>query len=194
MFGIHYLPSYDWIQGENIYRRILIMVAFRGPHLYMSWPWWLPSFQWSPFQEHVENYLGIEKFVDGSGVERRLRISAENGCRKLHCVLRDLSSLLQALGRLAAHFTGEHFVDRFSNALQIVSRYGVASIICLFSSEHLHSPQHFSYPLPPYNRGWRVTTENLNLIMWQMYFLWLYFHFVYLNVYLIRYIRAQLEF
>ncbi|KAK3797258.1 hypothetical protein RRG08_030482 [Elysia crispata] len=77
---------------------------------------------WTPFQENAETYLGIEKFVDVSGVERRLRISAENGCRRLHCVLRDLSSLLQALGRLAAHFTGEHFVDRFSNALQIVLR------------------------------------------------------------------------
>ncbi|GFS20899.1 exportin-6-like [Elysia marginata] len=77
---------------------------------------------WTPFQEHAETYLGMEKFVEMTNSDRRLRISAENGCRKLHCVLRDLSSLLQALGRLAAHFTGEHFVDRFSNALQIVSR------------------------------------------------------------------------
>ncbi|GFN87199.1 exportin-6 [Plakobranchus ocellatus] len=77
---------------------------------------------WNPFQEHVETYLGIEKFVDGTDSERRLCISAENDCRRLHCVLRDLSSLLQALGRLAAHFTGEYFVERFSNALQIVSR------------------------------------------------------------------------
>ncbi|CAL1529210.1 unnamed protein product [Lymnaea stagnalis] len=77
---------------------------------------------WDPFQDHVDTYLGIEKFVDSSGYERRLCVSAENDCRRLHCALRDLSSLLQALGRLAVHFTGEHFVTRFTNAMQIVNR------------------------------------------------------------------------
>ncbi|CAG5121677.1 unnamed protein product, partial [Candidula unifasciata] len=77
---------------------------------------------WEPFQEHVETYFGIEKFVDSSGFNRHLRVSAENDCRRLHCTLRDLSSLLQALGRLAVHFIGEHFALRFTNAMQIVSR------------------------------------------------------------------------
>ncbi|KAK7002625.1 Exportin-6 [Biomphalaria glabrata] len=77
---------------------------------------------WEPFQDYVETYLGIEKFVDSSSFKRRLCVSAENDCRRLHCTLRDLSSLLQALGRLAVHFIGEQFVSRFSNAMQIVSR------------------------------------------------------------------------
>lgn len=53
---------------------------------------------------------------------RRLNISAENDCRRLHCSLRDLSSLLQAVGRLAEHFIGEMFAARFSDALAVVER------------------------------------------------------------------------
>ena len=53
---------------------------------------------------------------------RRLNISAENDCRRLHCSLRDLSSLLQAVGRLAEYFIGEIFAARFSDALAVVER------------------------------------------------------------------------
>ncbi|KAL8597658.1 hypothetical protein ACOMHN_031593 [Nucella lapillus] len=78
---------------------------------------------WEPFQEHVDAYFGLEKYVTEGGVQgRRLNISAENGCRRLHCMLRDLSSLLQALGRLADHFIGDHFADRYANAKLLVER------------------------------------------------------------------------
>lgn len=78
---------------------------------------------WEPFQEHVDAYFGLEKYVTDGGIQgRRLNISAENGCRRLHCMLRDLSSLLQALGRLADHFIGEHFADRYANAKLLVER------------------------------------------------------------------------
>lgn len=53
---------------------------------------------------------------------RRLNISAENDCRRLHCSLRDLSSLLQAVGRLAEYFIGEIFAARFNDALAVVER------------------------------------------------------------------------
>lgn len=53
---------------------------------------------------------------------RRLNISAENDCRRLHCSLRDLSSLLQAVGRLAEHFIGEIFAARFNDAMAVVER------------------------------------------------------------------------
>lgn len=55
-------------------------------------------------------------------VDRRLNITAEADCRKLHCALRDLSSLLQAVGRLAEFFTGDVFTARFNDALAIVQR------------------------------------------------------------------------
>ncbi|XP_076441128.1 exportin-6-like [Babylonia areolata] len=78
---------------------------------------------WEPFQEHVDAYFGLEKYVTDGGVQgRRLNIAAENDCRRLHCMLRDLSSLLQALGRLADHFIGEHFADRYTNARLLVER------------------------------------------------------------------------
>lgn len=81
------------------------------------------SVQWDPFQEHVEAYFGLEKYVTNGVQGRRLSITAENDCRRLHCTLRDLSSLLQALGRLADHFIGEHFADRYTNARLLVERY-----------------------------------------------------------------------
>lgn len=61
-------------------------------------------------------------FLDAPPAGRRLNISAENDCRRLHCSLRDLSSLLQAVGRLAEHFIGEIFAARFSDALAVVER------------------------------------------------------------------------
>lgn len=53
----------------------------------------------------------------------RLNITAENDCRRLHCSLRDLSSLLQAVGRLAEYFTGDVFAARFNDALTVVERW-----------------------------------------------------------------------
>lgn len=51
-----------------------------------------------------------------------MNITAENDCRRLHCSLRDLSSLLQAVGRLAEYFIGDVFAARFSDALTVVER------------------------------------------------------------------------
>lgn len=77
---------------------------------------------WDPFSEHLDAYFSLEKYVT-SGVQGRcLSVTAENDCRRLHCTLRDLSSLLQALGRLADHFIGEHFADRYTNAKLLVER------------------------------------------------------------------------
>lgn len=69
-------------------------------------------------------------FCDVLLLGRRLNISAENDCRRLHCSLRDLSSLLQAVGRLAEHFIGEIFAARFSDALAVVER----SALCTLSN------------------------------------------------------------
>uniref|UniRef100_A0A672S4Z0 Importin N-terminal domain-containing protein n=1 Tax=Sinocyclocheilus grahami TaxID=75366 RepID=A0A672S4Z0_SINGR len=90
-------------------------------------------------QEDLDIYLGLQQFIVRSGASRRLNITAEADCRKLHCALRDLSSLLQAVGRLAEFFTGDVFTTRFNDALAIVQRlvevscYG--SQICLYDVE-----------------------------------------------------------
>lgn len=73
-------------------------------------------------QEDLEIYLGLQQFIVHSGAGGRLNITAENDCRRLHCSLRDLSSLLQAVGRLAEHFIGDVFNERVSDALSIVER------------------------------------------------------------------------
>jgi len=64
----------------------------------------------------------------GSG-ERVLHITAEHDCRRLHCSLRDLSSLLQALGRLSHHFiTDDKFTASFDDAYVLVDRF-----VCVWS-------------------------------------------------------------
>ena len=87
--------------------------------------------QYQPLQEYLDMYLGLQQFVvpdptpvsTGAGDSpspyppQRLSIVAENDGRKLHCTLRDLSSLLQALGRLANHFIADRFMDSFADAI-----------------------------------------------------------------------------
>uniref|UniRef100_A0A8C3LTZ5 Exportin 6 n=1 Tax=Chrysolophus pictus TaxID=9089 RepID=A0A8C3LTZ5_CHRPC len=73
-------------------------------------------------QDNLEVYLGLQQFVVTSGTGHRLNITAENDCRRLHCSLRDLSSLLQAVGRLAEYFIGDMFAARFNDALTVVER------------------------------------------------------------------------
>ncbi|XP_077590273.1 exportin-6 [Stigmatopora nigra] len=92
----------------------------------------LPSHAFSTLfpilQENLDVYLGLQQFIVTTGTSRRLNITAENDCRRLHCSLRDLSSLLQAVGRLAEHFIGEIFPSRFNDALAVVER--LVEMIC----------------------------------------------------------------
>ncbi|XP_069761398.1 exportin-6 isoform X7 [Narcine bancroftii] len=86
----------------------------------------LPSHAFSTIfpilQDNLEVYLGLQQFVVTSGQVHRLNITAENDCRRLHCSLRDLSSLLQTSGRLAEYFIGDVFATRFNDALRVVER------------------------------------------------------------------------
>ncbi|XP_006823726.1 exportin-6-like [Saccoglossus kowalevskii] len=87
------------------------------------------SLMYPPFQDYSEVYLGLQQFVTGSdNDQRRLNISVETDCRRLHCTLRDLSSLLQALGRHADHFIADKFTDRLHDALSLMNRLCQCSV------------------------------------------------------------------
>uniref|UniRef100_A0A8C2XSS3 Exportin 6 n=1 Tax=Cyclopterus lumpus TaxID=8103 RepID=A0A8C2XSS3_CYCLU len=100
----------------------------------------LPSHAFSTLfpvlQDNLDVYLGLQQFIVTTGTSRRLNISAENDCRRLHCSLRDLSSLLQAVGRLAEHFIGEVFAARFNDALAVVER--LVEVTCYGSRTSLY--------------------------------------------------------
>uniref|UniRef100_A0A3Q2EBD0 Exportin 6 n=1 Tax=Cyprinodon variegatus TaxID=28743 RepID=A0A3Q2EBD0_CYPVA len=100
----------------------------------------LPSHAFSTLfpvlQENLDVYLGLRQFIITTGSGRRLNITAENDCRRLHCSLRDLSSLLQAVGRLAEHFIGEVFAARFTDALAVVER--LVEVTCYGSQTGLY--------------------------------------------------------
>ena len=55
-------------------------------------------------------------------------------CEKLHAVLKDLTSILQALGRMAEDFTGDLFVSRLQDAQLLVKKF---CIIAKFSTDQL---------------------------------------------------------
>ncbi|KAB0396516.1 hypothetical protein E2I00_008528, partial [Balaenoptera physalus] len=73
-------------------------------------------------QDNLEVYLGLQQLIVTSGSGHRLNITAENDCQRLRCSLRDLSSLLQAVGHLAEYFIGDVFAVRFSDALTVLER------------------------------------------------------------------------
>ncbi|TSK87535.1 Exportin-6 [Bagarius yarrelli] len=87
-------------------------------------------------QDDLEVYLGLQQYIVNTRTNRRLNITAEADCRKLHCALRDLSSLLQAVGRLAEFFTGDVFTTRFNDALAIVQR--LVEVTCYGSQISLY--------------------------------------------------------
>ncbi|XP_015917777.1 exportin-6 isoform X2 [Parasteatoda tepidariorum] len=79
---------------------------------------------YSIFEENLRIYLELERFVktDANHSPIELSICAENECRRLHCSLRDLSSMLQALGRLVVNFCGDNFVNRKLEAQKILEK------------------------------------------------------------------------
>ncbi|KAK1799222.1 hypothetical protein P4O66_007479, partial [Electrophorus voltai] len=87
-------------------------------------------------QEDLDIYLGLQQFIVTTGTNRRLNITAEADCRRLHCALRDLSSLLQSVGRLAEFFTGDVFTARFTDARAIVQR--LVEVTCYGSQISLY--------------------------------------------------------
>ncbi|XP_066546307.1 exportin-6 [Amia ocellicauda] len=100
----------------------------------------LPSHAFSTLfpvlQDNLDVYLGLQQFIVTTGTGRRLNITAENDCRRLHCALRDLSSLLQAVGRLAEYFIGDVFAARFNDALTVVER--LVEVTCYGSQISLY--------------------------------------------------------
>lgn len=50
-------------------------------------------------------------------------ISEGSECEKLHAVLKDLTSVLQAMGRLAEHFMADYYSSRFSEAQLLVKKF-----------------------------------------------------------------------
>ncbi|KAI3359285.1 hypothetical protein L3Q82_002800 [Scortum barcoo] len=104
--------------------------------LCLSFSLFIFSSKFPVLQENLDVYMGLQQFIVTTGTSRRLNISAENDCRRLHCSLRDLSSLLQAVGRLAEHFIGEIFAARFSDALAVVER--LVEVTCYGSQTSLY--------------------------------------------------------
>lgn len=81
-------------------------------------------FQYALFEENLRIYFDLEKFlkttVNNGPIE--LNVCGENECRRLHCSLRDLSSLLQGIGRLVEHMCGEYFESRKLDAQKTLEK------------------------------------------------------------------------
>lgn len=65
--------------------------------------------QHDAWKEASTVYLHLEQAVEsleGTGNSKRLTVTDVDECLRLHCLLRDLSSLTQAIGRMYPHFIG----------------------------------------------------------------------------------------
>ncbi|XP_021927529.1 exportin-6 isoform X3 [Zootermopsis nevadensis] len=81
-----------------------------------------------PWKEASTVYLHLERAVESHeniDNSRRLTVTDADECLRLHCLLRDLSSLTQAVGRMYPYFIGQAFSSRFPHAQQLVSRLSV---------------------------------------------------------------------
>ncbi|PSN44668.1 Exportin-6 [Blattella germanica] len=81
-----------------------------------------------PWKDASVVYLRLERAIDmqdGNENSRRLTVTESHEGLQLHCLLRDLSSLTQAVGRMYPHFIGQPFKPRFPHAQQLVSRLSV---------------------------------------------------------------------
>ena len=69
------------------------------------------------------------KFFDISSCDHNysaagsLAIGEGSECEKLHAVLKDLASTLQALGRLAEHFIDNFYESRLSEAQLLIKKF-----------------------------------------------------------------------
>ncbi|KAG8185218.1 hypothetical protein JTE90_025889 [Oedothorax gibbosus] len=79
---------------------------------------------YSIFEENLRIYFDLEQFVKPplNSSPPELNVVGENECRRLHCSLRDLSSMLQALGRLVVYMTGDHFNSRKLDAQKTLEK------------------------------------------------------------------------
>jgi hypothetical protein len=65
--------------------------------------------QHDPWKEASTVYLRLDRAVESHESidnSRRLTVTDTDECLRLHCLLRDLSSLTQAVGRMYPHFIG----------------------------------------------------------------------------------------
>ncbi|PNF22047.1 Exportin-6 [Cryptotermes secundus] len=86
------------------------------------------SLMYDPWKEASAVYLHLERAIEpheSTDYSRRLTVTEAHECMRLHCLLRDLSSLTQAVGRMYPHFIGQPFSTRFPHAQQLVSRLSV---------------------------------------------------------------------
>lgn len=77
---------------------------------------------YEPWNEATKIYLTLQSNMMEQNGRRRLNISAEHECPRLHCLLRDLSSLLQAVGRFSTLFLGEELPKRSTTAVQVIEK------------------------------------------------------------------------
>ena len=65
-------------------------------------------------------------FFSPPSLERVLQLSAGPECEKLHAVLKDLTSMLQAIGRLSEQFYGQHFMDMLEDAHLLIKKWALS--------------------------------------------------------------------
>ncbi|CAG0919518.1 unnamed protein product [Notodromas monacha] len=77
-----------------------------------------------PLEAALKVYLQLETTVAEENGKRWLMVTADHECQKLHRLLRDLATFLQAAGRFGEFFVGDYFRNRFSCSI------GIFTMLC----------------------------------------------------------------
>lgn len=87
--------------------------------------------------ENLQSFFGLELYIrkDENNKQINLNLSETDLCR-LHCSLRDLSTALKLVGRLADHFITENFNRWFSSTKLFIEKLVQALILCNKSQFH----------------------------------------------------------
>lgn len=104
-----YLDDDHQTEWQNFLRQCLEIIAKVADLL----PEDVYTLVYSIFQENMEIYCDLERYVKtGSSGQNHLFITGENECRRLHCSMRDLSSVLQGIGRLVEQMCDDKFPEQ----------------------------------------------------------------------------------
>ena len=80
-------------------------------------------YMWLCIHIHVQCTYIHTVFIPSLPPAGSLSIAEGSECEKLHAVLKDLTSILQALGRLAEHFIDTFYESRLSEAQLLMKKF-----------------------------------------------------------------------
>ncbi|CAG2107015.1 unnamed protein product [Medioppia subpectinata] len=93
--------------------------------------------------ENLQSFFGLERCLDTNQNNETIGLQlSETDVYRLHCTLRDLSTSLRLVGRLADHFTSDNFNRWFVSTKSLIEK--LIQALILFNKHKFHKQKHLS--------------------------------------------------